>query len=161
MTARFSLIYVMSEDRIAWDAEDAGGATARLWLTHRFCREFVAAIIPRLPRPASAEAHAAVAQRFEQAAAMAQYGKTSGVKVGDETTAGLVRSVQIRPQPGGLMLVFEFGDDQKRELALSAAAARQMLGVMHRLFVGAGWPLDIWPDWVADPTPPGDPAALN
>ncbi len=161
MTAKFSLLYVMDEDRIAWDAEDEGGATARLWLTQRFCREFVAAIIPRLPKPAADEAHAAVAQRFEQAAAMAQFGKTSGVKVGEQTTAGLVRKVQIRPQSNGLALVFEFGEGERRELSLSAAAARQMLGVMHRLFVAAGWPADIWPDWVAEPTGQHDPAALN
>ena len=160
---KFSLSYVASEDRIAFDAEDESGGVTRLWLTQRFCRHFVPAVIARLPKPAGAAApeHAAAAQSFAQSAAMAAFGKTAGVTVGAETTVGRVDKVHIRPNPAGLALEFEFGEGQSRQVNLPDAAARQMLSVLHRLHLAAEWPADFWPAWVAAPAAATDEATLN
>ena len=80
---RFSLLYDMAEDRMALDAEDIQGATTRLWLTQRLCRGLVKALIPMLRqtahRPTAAENEGAV-QSWEQAAAMASFGKVPNVQ---------------------------------------------------------------------------------
>ena len=161
---KFTLAYVAPEDRIAWDTEDDQGATTRLWLTQRFCRQFVEAVIARLPAPASSGSpeHAEAAQSFEQAAAMSSFGKTSRVRVDAGAAAGLVSQVQIRPRVGGLILAFEFGDGERRDIAMTSAATRQMLGVMHGLYLAAGWPAEFWPAWIATPpTRDADSASLH
>ena len=163
---KFSLIYDVAEDRMAWDSEDAQGATTRLWLTQRLCRGLVGAILPMLqvepaaPEPVAAQRQAAV-QSWEQAAAMADFGKVPGVRPLPQTVVGLVKAVHIGPFADHMDLSFDFGRDERRTLGVSRPAVRQMLTVLHRLYVAAGWPMDIWPAWIEGPhgQPPID--ALN
>jgi hypothetical protein len=143
---RFSLSYDAPEDRIAWDAEDAAGVTIRLWLTQRFCRDFVGALAPRLPRPA----------------AMASFGSAPGVTVQPDATAGLVRTVHIAPTPQNVALVFESGVAEPAAITLDSAALRQMLAVLFSLHKAAAWPTSFWPGWIAEPAPAeAAAAALN
>jgi hypothetical protein len=161
---KFSLSYDGAEDRIAWDAEDVAGGATRVWLTQRFCREFVAALLPRLPKPAAGDVapeHEATVQGWEQAAAMTHFGKTPGVKVTPESTAGLVRAGHISPKRTGMTLAFDFGADQQRSIDLDVAATRQMLRVMYDLHVAAGWPTDVWPTWITGPGATETASALN
>jgi hypothetical protein len=163
MTQRFSLVYDPHEDRVAWDTVDANGATVRLWLTERFCRGLVGALLPLLQTAASPAEPAwreDALQSWEQAVAMADFGKTPAVRTCPQTVVGLVRAAHIRPFADHMELAFEFGAAQPWTLGVSRAAVRQMLAVMHGLYVAAGWPLGVWPAWIADPAaPPAD--ALN
>jgi hypothetical protein len=151
---KVSLLYAIAEDRLALDTEDLAGGITRLWLTQRLCRALVTALVPMLQQvvtlklPAGAET---AAQSWEQAAAMADFGKTPGVQPGPDMTAGLVTAVHISPPGEQMTLTFDFGDGESRIVTLSVAALRQTLSVMHRLQAEAGWPLDIWPAWIADP----------
>ena len=162
---KISLVYDMAEDRLAWDAEDLEGRGARVWLTQRFCRDLVKALVPRLPKPNAAglaPEHEATFQTFEQAAAMSGFGKTPGVRVTPESTAGLVKAAHITPTKTGLKLTLDFGADDERSIDLSPAAVRQMLSVMYDLHVAAAWPTDFWPEWIAKPAVSEEaPAALN
>ncbi len=157
---KFSLVYDVAEDRIAWDLEDEEGGGTRLWLTQRLVRGLVAAVIPLVsgaPQAAADEQGAepppapdASLQAWEQAAAMSGFGKTKGVRVTPESTAGLVSTVHINTTTDGLSFTFEFGNEQ-RTVGASGPAVRQTLSVLHSLHVQAGWPLDLWPAWIADP----------
>ncbi|MFI4973839.1 MAG: hypothetical protein ACHP84_04780 [Caulobacterales bacterium] len=161
---KFSLAFDAQEDRLAWDAEDLAGATTRLWLTQRLCRGLVAAVLPRLQAAAPADAaprHAAAVQSWEQAAAMSEFGKIAGVQPGPDAASGLVSAVHIRPTADGLELKFDFGTDQSRTVGVAHAGVRQMLAVMRRLYQAAGWPMDIWPDWVEPPTAPPPADSVN
>jgi hypothetical protein len=160
---RFSLSYDPAEDRIAWDAEAAGGALVRLWLTQRLCRELVAALTPRLPRPAATApaGREAAVQSWEQAAAMASFGKTPGVTYTAEAVSGLVRTVHINPSPQNVTLVFEASEGEPAAITLDAVALRQMLAILRQLHAGAGWPLETFPAWVAEPPSTDSAAALN
>jgi hypothetical protein len=161
---KFSLLYDAAEDRLAWDTEDAEGGTTRLWLTQRLCRGLIGALLPMLKTAApqvDAPLQQAAVQSWEQAAAMSSFGRVPGVQPKPQTLNGLVRAVHIRPKGEHLDLTFEFGTADTREVGLSQAALRQMLSVMHRLHVAAGWPLDLWPAWIAEPAPAGAAAALN
>ena len=159
---KFSLAYIAAEDRIAWDAEDETGATARVWLTQRFCRGFVDALIGKLPAPGPEvpSAHQATVQGWEQAAAVSGLGRTPGVTVSPQAPAGLVRAAHITPTRSGVTIDFEFGADERRAVTLTAAGVRQMLSIIHDLHVAAGWPTDFWPEWIAKPAATGA-VALN
>jgi hypothetical protein len=161
---RFSLIYDPAEDRLAWDSVDVEGGVARLWLTQRICRGLVGALLPMLQAATPATVppeHQAAVQSWEQAAAMADFGKAPGVQLQPQSVVGLVRAVHIRPHDGRLELAFEFGEGQTRAVEVTHSAVRQMLSVMHRLSAAAGWPLDVWPAWIADPAAAAPGGALN
>jgi hypothetical protein len=150
---KFSLAYDAAEDRLAWDTEDISGATTRLWLTQRLCRGLVSALLPMLRTGAPQDIpprHQAAMQSWEQAAAMATFGKVPGVQPQPQTIVGLVRTVHIRPAPQGLDLTFEFGANGSHTVGVPHAGVRQMLTIMRRLYVSAAWPLDIWPTWISE-----------
>jgi len=151
---KVSLQYVVAEDRLALDTEDADGATTRLWLTQRLCRGLVSALDPMLRRVTSLrlpDQAPDAAQSWEQAAAMSGFGKIPGVEPREDSVTGLVQTVRISPPGATMTLTFEFGDGGSHVVTLTITALRQTLAVMHRLHVEAGWPLEVWPSWIADP----------
>jgi hypothetical protein len=150
---KFSFLYDAAEDRLACDTEAADGATTRLWLTQRFCRDLVEAILPFLEKSVAAPAaeHQAVVQSWEQVAAMADFGKTPAVEVSPKASSGLVQAAHLTPRERGLDVAFDFGEGEQRSIPLAFTEVRQMLSVMHRLHVAAGWPVDLWPAWISDP----------
>jgi hypothetical protein len=150
---KFSLVYSVEEDRLAWDLEHMNGVTTRLWLTQRLCRRMIEAILPILQKavPPSVTADQAPAiQSFEQAAAMADFGKTPGVQPTPETRSGLVSSIDLTPTKINLVLTFHYGAD-KQAVGIGPAELRQTLTVLYKLTAAAGWALDYWPAWIADP----------
>lgn len=161
---KVSLLYVPTEDRLAFDTEDAEGATTRLWLTQRLCRGLVAALEPMLGRATTlglADQPPETVQSWEQAAAMSGFGKIPGVQPTADSVVGLVHAVHISPPGPQMALTFNFGDGGTLVVALSITALRQTLAVMHRLHAEAGWPLDIWPAWIADPAGQAASGAVN
>lgn len=149
----FSLLYDPSEDRIAWDMVDVAGETTRIWLTQRMCRQFVGALIPRLPQPGPrvAAEHQSAVQGFQQAAAMSRLAPAPPVKPAQTDVAARARAIQLNPSPQGIGVVFDLGEAGQRSIGLDPAAARQMLTLLHGVHVHAGWPVDFWPDWIARP----------
>ncbi|MDP1630813.1 MAG: hypothetical protein Q8L66_05275 [Caulobacter sp.] len=152
--SKFSLLYDAREDRLIVDTEDAEGGTTRLWLTQRLCRGLVGALVPMLEKATAShmppQAEEAV-QSWEQAAAMQDFGKTPGVKVQADATAGLVHTVHISPGEDRIVLTFVLVGEETRAIGVTHQALRQTLSVMHNLYVAAGWPREGWPDWIADP----------
>jgi hypothetical protein len=161
---KFSLLYDPAEDRLAWDMEDSDGATTRIWITQRFCRQFVGAIIPRLPNPGPnvAPEHQSTVQSFQQAAAVSSLGQAPPVQMPAEPVAARVRAAHMTPKSAGIEVTFDLGEAGQRSIDLDPAAARQMLALMHALHVHAGWPVDFWPEWIAQPAAvPAATPALN
>jgi hypothetical protein len=160
---KFSLSYDASEDRLAWDAEDKQGGTTRLWLTQRLCKAMVTAVVPMI-KPAAQEVareHESTMQSWQQAAAVADLGKAPPVRTHAQTLTGLVREVNINPSANGLVLSFQFGAEQPCVIGLNVVQLRQTLAVIYRLNVSAGWPLDIWPAWIAEPEAGSGDAIVN
>ncbi len=152
---KFSLSYDAAEDRLAWDAEYRDGATTRLWLTQRLCRAMVNAIVPMLAKAGPQEVargHETAVQSWEQAAAMAEFGKVAPVRPQPQSLAGLVRTVNIRPAQDKIVLTLEFGAQNPCVIGINLPQIRQTLSVIHGLYVAAGWPQDFWPAWIADPS---------
>jgi hypothetical protein len=153
---KFSINYVPAEDRLALDAEDAGGVTTRLWLTERLCRGMVPHLIKLLTERTAAKASGAVArstvQSWAQLSAMQGLGETRAVQLKPDAPGGLVTTVHITPANGRFQIRFEFGE---RSLAIDydEDALRQTLTLLARLYRLADWPGDLWPDWILDPVP--------
>lgn len=147
---RFSLLFDPAEDRMALDMVDDAGAVTRLWLTQRLCRGLVQAMAPMVGAPGGGEREDASRQSWAQAAAVEAMAGTPPVTPGTGATVGLVFEVNLTPSPGQLAITLRFAD-QSRDLTLSPVALRQTLAEMYRLHVAAGWPLDLWPAWIADP----------
>ena len=151
---KFSLCYDAAEDRIAWDAEAQDGSTTRMWLTQRLCQAVVKAIVPMVVQtapPELAKGGETAVQSWEQAAAMAEFGKVPPVRPRPQSLAGLVRTVNIRPEGEKVILTFEFGAPVPCAIGINTPQIRQTLSVIHGLYVAAGWPTDFWPAWIADP----------
>jgi hypothetical protein len=151
MGRKFTLLYDPAEDRMIWDMEDDAGEATRIWITQRMCRQFVGALIPRLPQPGPqvAAEHRAAVQGFEQAAAMSNFGSAPPVQPTRVTTAGRARAINIAPTAGRIGLTFDLGEAVQRAVSLDPTAARQMLTLLYALHVQASWPVDFWPAWVA------------
>jgi hypothetical protein len=161
---RFSISYSPEEDRLVCDTEDVSGDTTRLFLTQRLCRVLIPAILPMLQKAQNGAApveHQAAVQSFEQAAALANFGKLPPVKPKTETLVGLITTAHLTPTPTGINLALEFGGGQQRVLGLTFAEVRQMLAVIHRLHITAAWPLDQWPAWITGEAEAAPRAALN
>lgn len=154
---RFSLLFDPAEDRMALDMVDDAGAVTRLWLTQRLCRGLGQALSPMLGAPGR-DASDTSRQSWAQAAAVAAMAGTPPVTPGAGATVGLVFEVNIAPTPDRLAITLRFAD-QSRVLTLAPVALRQTLAEMYRLHVAAGWPLDLWPAWIADPA--GEAAAMG
>lgn len=153
---KFSLHYDPHEDRLAFDAEDAAGATTRLWLTERMCRNLAPHLIKMLTEKGAAKAGGAVAestvQSWAQLSAMRGFDQSSAVKLKTDAPSGLVNAVHVTPTNGRFLVKFDFGG-QSRSINFDEQALRQTLSLLARLYQAAGWTADIWPDWIADPTP--------
>ncbi|MDQ0464973.1 hypothetical protein QO010_002757 [Caulobacter ginsengisoli] len=151
---KFTLAYDAAEDRLAFDAEDSGGETTRLWLTERLCRNLAPALIKLLTEKGAAKATGAVAestvQSWAQVAAMQGFGGTPAVKLKAQAPSGLVSAVHVTPTNGRFLVKFDFAG-QSRSINFDEPALRQTLALMQRLYRQAGWPAEIWPDWIADP----------
>jgi hypothetical protein len=152
---KFSMSYDAAEDRIAWDAEYEDGATARMWLTQRLCKAVVEAIVPMVKPVAVqevAQQHQSTLQSWEQAAAVADLGKVPPVRTQPQTLVGLVKTVNIRAEgTERLILTFDFGAPGPCVIGVNVQQLRQTLSVIHGLYVAGGWPVDIWPAWIAQP----------
>ena len=161
---KVSLQYVVAEDRLAFDTEDADGATTRLWLTQRLCRGLVAALDPMLRRVTTIrmpDQPPETTQSWEQAAAMSHFGGIPSVAPREDSVVGLVQTIHISPPAARMTLTFDFIDGRSHPVTLTVTALRQTLAVMHRLFVEAGWPLDVWPGWIADPAAQAGGGVVN
>ena len=158
---KFSFLYDAAEDRVACDTEAPDGATSRLWMTQRFCRNLAAAVVDMLEKSAGAagEGRQTLLQSWRQAAAMGEFGRTPGVQPTPQSAAGLVQTAQLTPKTDAMSIAFEFGAGETRSITLAVPQVRQMLGALHQVHVAAGWPLEFWPTWVADPTAAAAPTA--
>jgi hypothetical protein len=158
---KFSQLYDGAEDRIAWLTEDDDGATTKLWFTQRLCKGLVKALVPMLETAQASDAppeHKEVVQSWEQAAAMAEFGKVPPVQPREETVVGVVRNINIQPAGDGLIMSFDFGAAAPCTLALRLTETRQMLAVLRRLHAAAGWPGEAFPAWIDGPAPDAGPS---
>jgi hypothetical protein len=147
-----TLSYDAREDRIHMAARGEDARKLRLWLTQRLARRLVAALAGHLERaeaiPLASVRTVMMAQ--EQAQAVSAIRRVPRVKAGPEVLAHLVTNVAIAIGAEKMELRFDADIDCKPAIVLDRTLVRQWLSMLHRQFVKADWPLDVWPVWLVE-----------
>lgn len=169
---RLTSEYVDFEDRIRLTGEGEDGQRVILWLTRRLLDRLVPHLVdwlaqhePRAPDVlAHSVARSSTYQRFEQEVAHHAFKPQPPVRARLGESNWLVCTVELKSSPHVLRLLF------KGRLALENAqfnpggkTLRQWLKVIHGAYLAAGWPTDVWPNWMHESTPPqvGVPPAFH
>lgn len=113
---------------------------------------------PKLPPPAVARALHGMAQqrrRLARAEASSERGGSVSfqpvvVRGAAENTRWLCSTIQLRPQPGGVMVSFTDDAVVSARFYMSYRNARAVLDGLADHYRKAGWPLKAFPDWVQD-----------
>ena len=151
--------YVAQEDRIHLALLLAGGRTVRLWLTQRLTRTLVGALATHLEKvegvPLPSIRDTLMAQ--EQAMAVSALRPAPPVEVDPSESGHLIGEINVTFSPDHISLAFASDLDIKPKATLDRTMVRQWLSMLHRQFVQAGWPQDVWPGWMLD----NDPGAIT
>lgn len=152
---KVTLRYIPVEDRMRMDAMVAEEKEVfTFWLTQRLCRELVTALVKHLSSAGLAKSGAtpadiAAVQGYYQQQAKSAKKKTAPVPVATPRSH-LVDRVQLRTSAKAIQIVFPVGDGGQAILPFVSHEARQWLEILYRQYRVAGWPLDMWPQWIRD-----------
>lgn len=158
---RVTTVYVDVEDRFRLGGEAQGGQVLVLWLTQRLLCRLVPHLVQwldkRAPLQAGSRPVAAAAQVmhvFAQQSAVARLSPQAPV----ETTAAgqdwLVQKVDVATAEETVCLTFRSPGEgaEKASVTMDATHLRQWLGIVHAQWRRAGWPPDVWPQWMLEPS---------
>lgn len=147
-----TLSYDPSEDRIHISARLDDGRKVRLWLTQRMARNLVGALTQNLEKaeeiPVATVRQAVMTH--SQAQAVSTIRPRPPVKPEPDVPAHLVTNIQVRIGAEKIALQLDSALDFSPRIVLDGTLTRQWLSMLHRQFVTAKWPLDVWPTWLIE-----------
>lgn len=158
---RITTEYDQTEDRFCLRGSTESGDTLSLWLSQRLLIRIVLHLTQWLESDPATEMQAPVTseqarqqlQSFEQQAAQAELVPEQPViaeESSDAATSWLVQEVDIqRNEHVAVGLAFKNPVGEHATLQMSAQQLRQWLGIVHRLWQTAEWPMTVWPVWVS------------
>lgn len=186
---RVTTSYVDSEDRLRLAGETAQGEAVVLWLTQRLLARLLPIFFQWLEqhqtgttsesdadvrswaRAAAEQGHADWLQSFAQQAAVAGLVAQPPVQTAQARGSRLVHSVDVQgvvaEQCDGAALRLTFKGPQEppgafigaHGLTLAPPILRQWVAIVYDQYRAAGWPLDLWPDWVKQSPVNAQPSA--
>ena len=155
---RITSEYIKSEDRIRLTAISEAEETIILWITQRLLIRLIAHFLGWLEKEAPEVARSSAIgnetksalQGMAQQSAAAKLPEQSAVTANSDSAALLVKEIDIKMSEEAVLLVFKCDEAWKAELSFTVQQLRQWLGMIHRLWRLAEWPVSIWPDWMDD-----------
>ena len=155
---RITSEYIKSEDRIRLTAISKAEETIILWITKRLLIRLIAHFLGWLEKEAPEVARSSAIgnetksalQGMAQQSAAAKLPEQSAVTANSDSAALLVKEIDIKMSEEVVLLVFKCDEAWKAELSFTVQQLRQWLGMIHRLWRLAEWPVSIWPDWMDD-----------
>ena len=152
VTVRYSEV----EDRIFMSALLQEGEPVVFWLTLRLCRLLVRALTDHLERSVSGSdlLDIRLLLTCQQRDAEWQHEPSEPVLYSTASQVVLPERVDLSCTAESAALLFPAGDGDIAQLPMSMQELRQWLGIVHRQFQRADWPMDVWPEWFT-PTAPG------
>lgn len=143
---------------MAGELSDGGRLT--LWLTQRLLHRLVPALlawlqqhdVPQAAPDSSQVLYAEALQGFAQQAARARLQPLAAVQVEEDSPACLVEAVDVAKSSKNLRLVFRGDAGAVAAMGLQAQALRQWLGILCDVWCKAGWPSQMWPEWLLEGT---------
>jgi hypothetical protein len=158
-----TLSYDASEDRIHIASRLDDDRAVRLWITQRLARRLVTALANHLEKaeaiPLASVREAMMAQ--EQAQAVSSIKPQPAVQAEADAPVHLVSNITLRLSAEKMELQFDSTLDYAPKVLLDRTLVRQWLSMLHRQFVTAEWPLDVWPLWLTEAGPQASAAATR
>ena len=156
--SRITTTYDKREDRIKLSVLDDEDRRMTLWLTQRLATPVLRVLLEEIEESVAAEAPPATrpaVQLMEQAKADMERKPSPPIKPTREDEQHLVLNVGVRRGQRGIRLTFYWGKGEEERIALGIdrTRLRQWLGIFHRHYKSAEWPLDLWPNWLSDDAP--------
>lgn len=163
---RLTTEYSVEEDRLCLRGEDETGRTVIIWLTARMLRVLTPRLTGWLERQTANQPLADVRQTMAQEAAVASHAAQPPVAAALDGNAFLTRSIDIITADDAMRLVFKAQDGSAgatdtalaAEIPFLAEELRQWLAIVMAASDTAGWPSDIWPDWMREARRPAQAA---
>ncbi len=133
----------------------AEAETTVLWLPQRLLNRLVPALCRKIgPEPGGGR-QAEALNAFEQMAAVEALTPLPVVQPGAQSLSHTIRVVTIVPGAVAIQLLLrdsEGADGTTVSMTLRHEELRQWLAILHNHYVTAGWPTEIWPEWLRAPT---------
>ena len=158
---RLTTSYADVEDRILLAGEIANALPEAMWLTQRLALRLLPALLQWLDHQtgvmssqasgalrSTAELQKQVVHGFAQEAATAELVPQPPVQIARAGEGWLIHSVDLTPAQERLALVFRAADGRAAGVALTAIELRQWLALLHGVWLAAGWPASVWPEWI-------------
>ena len=159
---RITTEYIELEDRVRLAGETGNGERLVLWLTRRLLDRLVPHLVAWLEKSAGPQApasrlYAEARQGFARDAARAGLRPEPPVPASAASRSWLVGSVDVSLGEASIRLNFKgLAESDQACLDMREAPLRQWLGIIHALYIGASWPLSLWPAWMSTPDKPAE-----
>lgn len=157
---RITSEYIDLEDRVRLAGETADGERVVLWLTRRLLERLLPHLLGWLEKrhtPATSRLYDEARQGFAQDAARAGLKPEPPVPTATASRGWLVTAVDVTIDGGRVRLNFKGQAEVDQVLlVLEEAPLRQWLAIIHGLYRGALWPLNLWPAWMDAPDEPAE-----
>jgi len=158
IVSRITTTYDKREDRLKLSILDRQGRQLVLWLTQRIAGPVIGALVGQIEDSVAAEAPPAArpaVQVMEQARAEMERKPAEPILTSEEDEQHLVLNVGLRYGKSKIRVTFYWGEgaDENIILGIGRTNLRQWLRIFHFHYRRAGWPLDNWPQWLAEDAP--------
>ena len=156
LLTKVTVTYSEVEDLICMSALLQEGEPVVFWLTLRLCRLVVRALTDHLERSVSGSdlIDIGLLLTCRQRDAEWQHEPSEPVHYSTGSQVVLPERVDLSCTTESVALLFPMDDGDIAQLPMSMQELRQWLGIVHRQFQRAGWPMDEWPEWFT-PSAPG------
>lgn len=141
--------YVEHEDRVRLAGDQGGQDAVIIWLTQRLLQRLVPVLLEHLGLSAVSAQETDILQSFAQQAALAELHHESPVQAEVGSLVYLPSKVDIRKTSELVRLEFSCEQSPPVIFELGATTLRQWLAILHGQYIRAGWPLDVWPEWIS------------
>ena len=150
---RITTDYVELHDRLRMAGELPRDGAVIMWLTQRLVRRLVPLLLQWLDQQAGSVPRRDIVHGFAQQAARMGMEEHPRVDIARNNAEWLVSRIDYATEAGHLVLTMRNDDGYAFGMRLAPMELRQWLTVLHGLWAHAEWPMDIWPDWLANQTP--------
>lgn len=142
---RITTTYSEQEDRIRLIGETDDGKMV-IWLTQRLSQRLLPLLVQWMEKQRAVPRRSLTQFNFGQ----------QRVQATDPTPAPLqswlTTSIDISTSDKQVVLTFRHDDGQAAQISLAATPLWQWLEIFHEIYLQAGWPMEIWPAWMAGST---------
>ena len=159
---RITTEYIPLEDRVRLTGEVREDELVVLWLTQRLLQRLLPVLLRWLEPQGADSLRAEMVFNFAQQAGHTEPekpGLTQGVaKAGPVnleplkppagSTGTVVESVDVEQSDEAVRLLFKSESGNLAEFGFTAHPLRLWLGILHRAYCHAQWPLEAWPAWL-------------